>query len=513
MLAKADARPLHLGIHAWMLIVSLSAALPMLALLLAVTLWRLQDFAAQQQSRLQRQAQQAATALAHVVELRLVLLRTVAGGVAAREGLLQTLHEISARAAAEDPLIGSISLTDAQGRQWLNSQAPFGTPLPPTAVREGERPVFEQGRSVVSPLVTGAYSGERVVGLAVPVRDARGQVRYSLRATLRLGGLAQALAAADLPPEWVGAVVDQRMTVLARTQEAERFTGSVVSESLQAAIRAGGGGVVRALTLDGQRALIAIAAVGHTGWHLTLGAPESLVDRHERELLWQVMRFGAGVVVLGLLVSLLAGQQVARSVARATRHDVPPGPPTPVRELAQIRHHFQTVRDEARRAAAALEEARLDALTGLPGRAALLEAAAQRLAGLPGGESMALLFIDLDGFKAINDERGHDAGDRALQAVAGVLQAQLRGQDLPGRLGGDEFVVCLGARQDLAATIAGQVAARIVSEVGQLGNGLGCSIGLAISRPGEPLAALIERADAAMLQAKRSGRNRVQAAP
>lgn len=499
MPASGRFRPLHLGIQSWMLVVSLLAALPMLVLLLAVTWWRLEDMAQQQQARLQRQAHQTATQLAGRIEQRLVMLRTIAGGVAARDGLLPMLHQITIGAAASDALIGSISLTDAEGRQVFNSLAVFGATLPPTGVRDGERPVFEQGQTRVSPLVTGAYTGESVVGMAVPVRDTRGLVRYSLRATLRLAALAEVLAAQDYPPEWVAAVVDQRMRLLARSRDAERFVGTPATESLQQAIRAGSAGVVRAITKDGQPALTAIAAIGDTGWHLALGAPEAAIDRAERTVLLRVLLAGGIVVALGLAAALAVGRHVARGVIAAARPDAAPGPPAAVREVAQIRDR--------------LDLARLDALTQLPARAAFLDQVAHRLTALPADEALGLLFIDLDGFKALNDTRGHEAGDRALQAVAGVLRAQLRQADLPARLGGDEFVVGLTAPRSQCAEIAHQVATRIVQEVGALGDGLGCSIGLAVSAPQDSLADLLQRADQAMYAAKRAGRGRVIVAP
>ena len=162
--------------------------------------------------------------------------------------------------------------------------------------------------------------------------------------------------------------------------------------------------------------------------------------------------------------------------------------------------------------------AQTDPLTGVLNRRSLverLEAAClrARARGLP----IALLFIDLDHFKEINDSYGHQAGDACLRAIIDPIHAELRQSDVIGRYGGEEFVVILSSA-DISA--AGPIAERIrnrVSEVrvGGFGPpiGLTCSIGVATSDTlgvwGEHL---IARADAAVYDAKRSGRNRVQIA-
>src|SRR5439155_2857310 len=101
-----------------------------------------------------------------------------------------------------------------------------------------------------------------------------------------------------------------------------------------------------------------------------------------------------------------------------------------------------------------------DPLTGLPNRAALTEALEHEVRATPRTSPPALLLIDLDGFKGVNDTDGHLAGDAVLVAVADLLRAQVRDGDLATRLGGDEFAVLL-PRTSLAQ--ATKVARRIVT--------------------------------------------------
>jgi diguanylate cyclase (GGDEF)-like protein len=180
------------------------------------------------------------------------------------------------------------------------------------------------------------------------------------------------------------------------------------------------------------------------------------------------------------------------------------------------------VADRLREQRAALTDAerraQTDPLTGVLNRRSLIErldaaCLRARARGLP----IALLFIDLDHFKEINDSFGHAAGDACLGAIIAPIQAELRHSDVIGRYGGEEFVVILSSA-DIAA--AHPIAERIRNRVADVRiDGFGppirltCSIGVATSDTlgvwGEHL---IAQADAAVYAAKRSGRNRVQVA-
>jgi diguanylate cyclase (GGDEF)-like protein len=165
------------------------------------------------------------------------------------------------------------------------------------------------------------------------------------------------------------------------------------------------------------------------------------------------------------------------------------------------------------------KRAQTDPLTGVLNRRSLIErldaaCARARARGLP----IALLFIDLDHFKHINDSFGHQAGDACLRAIIEPIHAELRQSDVIGRYGGEEFVVILSSADAAAAYPIAQRILERVSEVRVHGYGdpigLTCSIGIATSDTlglwGEHLLA---RADAAVYVAKHAGRNRVHLAP
>ncbi len=161
-----------------------------------------------------------------------------------------------------------------------------------------------------------------------------------------------------------------------------------------------------------------------------------------------------------------------------------------------------------------IHDAKHDALTGLPNRNMISERLSQAVRHVRrhGSDQFALLFIDLDRFKQINDTLGHLAGDRFLKETAARLQYCIREIDTLGRLGGDEFVVLLNRVH--SPREAEEVAERILSQLSepfQLGDSLfqsGASIGITVSggNPMETAESILRDADCAMYQAKARGK-------
>ena len=155
-----------------------------------------------------------------------------------------------------------------------------------------------------------------------------------------------------------------------------------------------------------------------------------------------------------------------------------------------------------------------DVLTGLPNRRLLLDRLNQALAQAQRHQrSLAVMFLDLDHFKEINDTLGHDVGDELLKVVAKRLELCVRGGDTVSRLGGDEFLIILSeiARQQDAALVAEKVLDLLSSPLTIHGHKLAIttSVGIAIYSvdSGDDSMKLIKKADIAMYQAKEAGRN------
>jgi diguanylate cyclase (GGDEF)-like protein len=179
--------------------------------------------------------------------------------------------------------------------------------------------------------------------------------------------------------------------------------------------------------------------------------------------------------------------------------------------LLPTRARLQALRLFANQAVAALQtadravrlrhEAMHDPLTGLPNRRAF-RARLNREAVLEDGD-LALILCDMDNLKRVNDERGHDAGDRALKALGDALRTGLRRSDDAFRIGGDEFAVVLGGASRLDAE---RVAHRLQGELAAAraaGEDIQASFGIALREPEETTDSLVERADRLLYRAKR----------
>ncbi|MGK5684282.1 putative bifunctional diguanylate cyclase/phosphodiesterase [Actinoplanes sp. URMC 104] len=175
------------------------------------------------------------------------------------------------------------------------------------------------------------------------------------------------------------------------------------------------------------------------------------------------------------------------------------------RQLVALRDNKRLLGDLDARQQELAHQAGHDALTGLANRTVLAREITDALAVDPSGVSVAL--IDLDDFKAINDDLGHAVGDALLTAVAGTIAAQLPPGCLVARQGGDEYALLL--RGDAATTLAA-IAAQLRRPVHAAGHELvvEASIGLAPARAGDTADELLRRADVAMYEAKGQGKGR-----
>jgi diguanylate cyclase (GGDEF)-like protein len=152
-----------------------------------------------------------------------------------------------------------------------------------------------------------------------------------------------------------------------------------------------------------------------------------------------------------------------------------------------------------------------DMLTGLPNRARLLQLINQAIEACPAGKRAALVFVDLDHFKDINDTLGHGAGDELLIELTQRLRGKIRSGDIIGRLGGDEFVILLSdCDAEGASRIASSITEALVSPL-QLGDRqvpISASMGISIYPDNATdIDTLMQQADAAMYQAKQAGRS------
>jgi two-component system cell cycle response regulator len=192
-------------------------------------------------------------------------------------------------------------------------------------------------------------------------------------------------------------------------------------------------------------------------------------------------------------------------------------------EVGKLQKALENLRKETSRLQ---QEASIDQLTGLLNYAGLMESLEhqiniahkdmQQKEKGPSENFLCVIMTDLDFFKDINDTYGHVVGDFVLRHVASRIQAAVRDFDMVGRFGGEEFVIIMtNANLELAKVIAERIRKGVMDtplHLKELTIRVTISLGVAMFRQGEHKEALLERADAAMYEAKKAGRNRVMIA-
>jgi diguanylate cyclase (GGDEF)-like protein len=186
-----------------------------------------------------------------------------------------------------------------------------------------------------------------------------------------------------------------------------------------------------------------------------------------------------------------------------------------LRRLSKIVRISDRYQDALQDLNATLKEAsNRDPLTELPNRRGLMMRLKQEVErATRSGSRYAVVMLDVDHFKSVNDQHGHEAGDQVLMALGRTLTNELRAYDVCGRWGGEEFLMLLPettleeAQSVVTRTLATVRALQIPLEDKTLS--LTLSAGIALSRPGENLSAPLNRADAALYMAKQQGRDRL----
>jgi diguanylate cyclase (GGDEF)-like protein len=392
-----------------------------------------------------------------------------------------------------------------------------------------------KGESTIGRALVGPTSLQPLLPMAAPVRDTTGSVRAVIVGATGLSGLGFLghmeharvgkfgsflvispldrlfLTASDAsmvlkptPPPGINALHDRAMN---------GFRGSGVT-----------------VNAKGVEEISGIASVPGTTWFVVARMPTSealaTVDRVLTfEIQRGVMAIAFVVLVIGLMVNwMLRPLHYAAEQAKGMARGELPLQPLPVGredEVGNMTRAFNRLLEKLTSSQAALElMAHRDTLTGLPNRTLLADRMQQALARAQRNSSrIAVLFLDLDGFKAINDTLGHDAGDEALRQTASRLTAVIRETDTLARVGGDEFVLVAGDLREDAEGGARVLAAKCIEAVSQTLHlkgstcQIGVSIGIVLAGGEGDADRLLIAADNAMYRAKQGGRGRFVMSP
>lgn len=392
--------------------------------------------------------------------------------------------------------------------------------------------VKSTGRAFVSrPLIQRA-TGEPALVIAVPLHDQEGRLLAVMAGvtTLATPGFLDLIIGSRPGRKGEYQLVSPAHRLFALASDSDRAITPLPEKGEDPVLDLAMSGVrdIRvARNASGEEELAAIVDIPQAGWFLLARQPSdeafAPVSNTLRNAL--LMTFFLAIPLLALLLAALSRllqpfAQLAGQLHAMAEGERPMRPLTvsTTDEVADVAESFNRLQSKLKE-----QEQRLiamahhDNLTGLPNRLTIMDRLENELLRFQrNAQGLALLFLDLDGFKPVNDEYGHQVGDLLLRQIGQRLQACVRDVDTVARLGGDEFLILLSATEaplEAAERVAQECIKSLQSpiRIGDLFIQVGVSIGIATtdSRVAEPVAAgqLVSNADVAMYQAKARGRN------
>lgn len=419
----------------------------------------------------------------------------------------------------------------------------------PTGIDVSDRAYFKaglEGQPFISDVLISRASGEPIVIFSAPVHDDLGRFQGVIFTPVRMATVSGLLSRMRLGKTGETFLVSREGLLLTDLRDDGAAPDGpdgpdappLLSRFDTPVLAAAAGGVqMRGPYRNhvGARVVGAYAPLTSKPWVLVGEISESEVMTGARSAFAVAM--GAGFLTILVLTPLLI--RLARSIERPIERlvdfsesmregDYATGClPTKIRgapdEVARLHDSFCTLGETLRETIGELESISVtDPLTGLRNRRYLMQEG-ERLVALHvrSGHPLSVLMLDIDHFKKVNDTHGHQTGDALLRHVAGIMAETVRGSDILARFGGEEFcIVAPGADEAQAMHLAERIRARVEMCPLPLGREtLVCTMSIGVARLAEdvefgssPLEDVLARADAALYEAKRGGRNRVAAA-
>lgn len=493
----------------WLVLVTL---LPIFALLVYVT-WN--NHALQKERIYGSSAQLARTLSSHLDQEFAAIesgLKILATSEFLESGDLRSFHA-QASAAVKSQIVYNFILTDLQGRQLVNTLRPYGTALPATGTPEALQAVFKSGHTVLTDLFEGPVVRKQVIAMGVPVVVGN-DIRYSLNVGLDPAAINSLLAKENVPPDWVTVILDSTATIVARSRNIDQFLGRKAVPAVANSMAESDEATIETVTVEGIPVVSSHFRSPQWQWIVAVGVHKSVLEASLRKQLFWL--FGGVMIALGggMGLAYVLSNRVLKTLGQLNEA---------ARELGQekakalptvVFTEMEAVRDALLLASQAMaqikDQAHHDALTGLANRNLFTEIALNQLASARREKTgMAILAIDLDNFKPVNDQLGHAAGDAVLCEVAKRMNANIRGSDLAARQGGDEFFVLMsGADSHVAAEFGKRLIEALSEPYPDVAIKISASLGIAnYPECGESIEDLLLHADLALYEAKRKGKS------
>lgn len=414
----------------------------------------------------------------------------------------------------------NVVLSWPTGQQIINTLRPYGSSLPMSKTPDFQK-ILQADTAITTNLFTGAVSLHPHFSIQIPIRH-EGKPIYTLTIGMFPNRIAAILPTQSTLPGQIAGVLDGNGTLVARSTGGEGLVGHQVKPELLARISSRKEGYFPTTTAEGIPAILLFAHSAASEWVTYMTIPEAYFTQKLWDALKWVVAISLLLVIAALAFAWFVGGVIATSISSLTAPALALGygqtleiGPIYLREADEVAKALVEASSVLR---SARHEAQHDNLTGLANQALFNDMLGQQLLLCERMKiSLAVLYIDLDGFKAVNDTHGHSMGDQLLCAVASRLSAAVRSSDIVARLGGDEFAIMLiDAGGAEACVFSQQLIERISApyRLEALTVFVGASIGIAsFPETATSSQALLLAADEAMYQAKREGKGRSVMAP
>jgi len=411
--------------------------------------------------------------------------------------------------------VDAITLNDSDGQTLIDTRQPdLWTTASDEQTIKLQR-LLKIGEPVISDLLIPSANGRPQIKVVVPMRQ-NGKVTYELGAVVYANRMQDLLVQRKIPADRIVGIFDSSGTFVARSHEASRFVGAKGSSAILAYLRLPADeGSFENVTVEGISVSSSLSRSPISRWSVGIGIPTDIFLRDLWHTIWWMMLALAILLLCSLTIAWRIGTSINRSIHSLIAPALALGGGANVNIPTLGLFEADEVGTALNQASVLLQQAQHDAqhdvLTGMANRALFNAIMQQQLMiAKRASEHLAVLYIDLDGFKNINDTYGHEMGDALLKAVATRIGSVIRECDLAARLGGDEFaVLMIQTGKHGPASVAGKLIKTLSApfQIDGMQLEISASIGGAIyPESGDTVVGLLRVADEAMYQAKQRGR-------
>ncbi|UXJ49846.1 GGDEF domain-containing protein [Pseudomonas citronellolis] len=424
-----------------------------------------------------------------------------------------TMQAEARRLAEQDQSFNTLVIADAQGR-ILASHPPA---LSVAGQNLRSREPLERRQAMISPAFN-SLVGNLIVFVSHPIRSPQGEYLGLVGGTiyLRKNNALNEIVSKHFQTDASHLYLVDGNRHLLFHPDADHIGKAVGRNAAVDAVLRGESGAMQVTDADRVQMLAGYAPVPNSGWGVVVQQPMSVPLAALRALMLQVVQGIVPMILLGLVLLWWAASRISQPLSRLADYAEQLDDSRGIGQVSAWYYEAWRIR-RALIQGALLTQERIgklnhqvlsDPLTGLANRR-MLEDCLRDWALLE--KPFAVISMDIDHFKRVNDQYGHDVGDKVLQAFAGLLRQNCRDGDVPCRVGGEEFILLLPLTgltdaAEVAERIRRSLAEAVMPPAGQVTLSLGVACWTA-DRP--DVAATLKEADELLYQAKQAGRNRV----